>query len=110
MVMEFPIKLGVAQDMRIAQYNMDFGPWEAGTLEEARSNFEAAIGGNILWGNCGGNEVWGVEWPSNGTTGTVICAIGGTWDWEVGGQPNGGNMKIITKNILRHLADLGLAN
>ena len=101
---------GTQKKNRVAQYNMDFGPWEAGTLEEARSNFEAAVGGNILWGNCGGNEVWGVEWPSNGATGTVVCAIGGTWDWEVGGVPNGNNMKVITTNILRHLADLGLAN
>jgi len=99
---------GTRKKNRVAQYNMDFGPWQAATLNEARSNFEAAVGGNILWGNCGGNEVWGVEWPSNGTTGTVVCAIGGTWDWEVGGVPNGNNMKIITKNILRHLADLGL--
>lgn len=101
---------GTLKKNRVAQYNMNFGPWEAATLDEARSNFEAAVGGDILWGNCEGNEVWGVEWPSNGTTGTVVCAIGGTWDWEVGGAPNGNNMKIITKNILSHLADLGLTN
>ncbi|WP_179008694.1 DUF4960 domain-containing protein [Winogradskyella forsetii] len=101
---------GTLKKNRVAQYNMDFGPWEAATLDEARSNFEAAVGGNILWGNCVGNEVWGVEWPSDGTAGTVVCAIGGTWDWEVGGVPNGDNMKIITKNILNHLADLGLSN
>lgn len=101
---------GTKKKNRVAQYNMDFGPWKAATLNETRSNFETAVGGKILWGNCGGNEVWGVEWPSKGTTGTVVCAIGGTWDWEVGGASNGNNMKIITKNILSHLADLGLSN
>ena len=101
---------GTRKKNRVAQYNMDFGPWKAATLNQTRANFEAAVGGKILWGNCGGNEVWGVEWPSKGTTGTVVCAIGGTWDWEVGGVSNGNNMKIITKNILSHLADLGLVN
>lgn len=99
---------GTFKKNRVTQYNMDFGPWAAATLEQARTNFETIVGGNILWGNCSGNEVWGVEWPSNGTKGTVVCAIGGTWDWEVGGVNNGNNMKIVTKNILTHLADLGL--
>lgn len=98
---------GTQKKNRVAQYNMDFGPWKGSTLDKSRSNFEAAVGGKILWGNCGGNEVWGVEWPSKGKTGTVVCAIGGTWDWEVGGVPNGNNMKIITKNVLSYLADLG---
>jgi hypothetical protein len=98
---------GTRKKNRVAQYNMDFGPWQASTLAKARSNFEATVGGKILWGNCGGNEVWGVEWASKGGSGTVVCAIGGTWDWEVGGVSNGNNMKIITKNILTHLADLG---
>lgn len=101
---------GTKKKNRVAQYNMDFGPWKTGTLEQTRSKFESMVGGNILWGNCGGNEVWGVEWAPKGNSGTVVCAIGGTWDWELGGVPNGNNMKIITKNILSHLADLGLAN
>lgn len=100
------LSAGTLKKNRVAQYNLNFGPWAGGTTTQAQVKFENITGSKILWGNCDGKEIWGVEWASNGTKGTVVCAIGGTYDWYVGNVENTQNIKILTKNILTHLADL----
>jgi len=109
------VESGALKKNRSDQYSLNFGPWapngDADPLSVRMANFLSLTGCKILITNGGENEGQMVIWDANGSKGTVIAALGGTYDWYVGDPITGGdrNIKIITKNSLNYLVDLALA-
>lgn len=108
------IEAGGEKKNRSNQYNLNWGPWapngDADPLEDRRASFEDLTGAQILIENGGKNEPQMVMWESNGSKGTVIAILGGTYDWYIGETLTGSdrNMKTLTKNSLNYLVDLAL--
>jgi hypothetical protein len=100
---------GTLKKNRSNQYNLNFGPWapngDSDPLADRRASFIMMTGVTVLVENCGGNEMQMLEWPANGSKGKVIAMLAGTYDWYVGGVPNNGNTKILTKNVLDYLVN-----
>lgn len=106
------LESGTQKKNRSNQYNLNFGPWapdgDTDPLDERRAAFEEMTGASILMENCGQNEPLMVEWTSDGSKGTVIAVLGGTYDWYVGGVDNNDNIPTLTQNTLIYLADMAL--
>ncbi len=109
------VESGALKKNRSNQYSLNFGPWapngDADPLATRKANFLSMVGCKILIENGGENEGQMVMWEASGTKGTVIAALGGTYDWYVGDPVTGGdrNIKTLTKNSLNYLVDLALA-
>jgi len=109
------VEAGALKKNRSDQYALNFGPWapngDTDPLATRKANFLSMVGCKILIENGGQNEDHMVMWEANGTKGTVIAALGGTYDWYVGDPVTGSNrnIKTLTKNALNYLVDLALA-
>jgi hypothetical protein len=109
------VEAGALKKNRSNQYSLNFGPWapngDADPLATRKASFATMTGAKILIENGGQNEGQMVMWDATGTKGTVIAALGGTYDWYVGDPVTNGdrNIKILTKNSLNYLVDLALA-
>lgn len=109
------VESGALKKNRSNQYSLNFGPWapngDADPLSVRKASFLSMTGCKILITNGGENEGQMVMWDATGAKGTVIAALGGTYDWYVGDPVTNSdrNIKIITKNSLNYLVDLALA-
>lgn len=109
------VESGALKKNRSNQYSLNFGPWapngDADPLATRKANFASMTGAKVLIENGGQNEGQMVMWEATGTKGTVIAALGGTYDWYVGDPVTAGdrNIKTLTRNSLNYLVDLALA-
>lgn len=108
------IEAGGEKKNRSNQYNLNWGPWapngDADPLEDRRASFEELTGAKILVENGGKNEPQMVMWEGDGSKGTVIAILGGTYDWYIGATMTNTdrNLKTLTRNCLDYLVDLAL--
>jgi len=108
------VESGALKKNRSNQYSLNFGPWapngDADPLATRKANFLSLTGCKILVTNGGENEGQIVMWEASGSKGTIIAALGGTYDWYVGDPVTGTdrNIKTFTKNGLNYLVDLAI--